>query len=103
MIPDEIARSTRARYDARWGHSVALDLIERHLDMDGRDHAGRGPVVVLTDSHECRVVGPDEPGASVYRAREYLRRHERARRERVRRIVLSLLPLAAFALMFWRV
>lgn len=46
---------------------------------------------------------PDDLGVRSSRARDYLRRHEQARRERVRRIALSLAPLAAFALMFWRV
>ncbi len=40
--------------------------------------------------------------ARIRGAREYLRRHERARRERARRIALTLAPVAAFLLMFWR-
>lgn len=48
-------------------------------------------------------MGPDNPGVRSMRAREYLRRHERAHRERVRRAVWSLAPLVAFAIMFWRV
>lgn len=53
----------------------------------------------MTDHYE----GLEDLGPRVAHARAYLRKHERARRERVRRVAWSLAPLVAFAIMFWRV
>lgn len=48
------------------------------------------------------MTGPERRMSEVGRAREYLRRHEQERRARRQRVALTLAPVAAFVLMFWR-
>lgn len=65
--------------DERMSASLALDHLERTLREQGYD--------------------PHDPRVRNARARAYLRKRHR---ERVRRIALTLAPVAAFLLMFWR-
>lgn len=77
----------------------ALEGMEARMREQGINGLGRGPIVTVYDECVHELVDKHDPRVRNARAREYLRRHKRARRQR---IALALAPVAAFVVMFWR-